>query len=235
VSDDLTDKLNRVLKYSADHSTVENMLHQLGQPEHLLTRIGHPSRTDFRGVLSDALRDHGRDQEADLLHQGGHVVVHDGKVKPGRFTWEHLQHAMSRADHELFNPNVMERGPYRTTLETGPSIDWIPADDADPDAVEEEMYQPHIDDSNRPVVHHNKDGIPHVGITDDTCNTEDVPITKAADRYRNTVLNEQLGWIGDMDHNPATPEHLESLRTHPLVEAVSKAPIEEPVPDKGAS
>lgn len=85
MKDDLITNLNKVL-YSADHSTVENLLTQLASPEHLLTRTGHPSRSDFRGVLADALQDTGRDEEAGHLRSGRHVVVHEGKVVPGRFS-----------------------------------------------------------------------------------------------------------------------------------------------------
>jgi hypothetical protein len=95
MNDDLPKKLNRILKYGADHSTVENLLSQLASPEHLHTRLGpdheqsDPERSDHirRAVTADALQEHNRNSEADLLRdRGQHVMVQGGKVIPARLT-----------------------------------------------------------------------------------------------------------------------------------------------------
>jgi hypothetical protein len=237
MKDEFVNRLNKVLKYGADHSTVENLLSQLSAPEHLLTRTGHPSRSDFRGVLSDALRDHGRDKEADLLQSGRHVVVHEGQVKPGRFTWQHLQEAMRQVDTSLFHPTVMPPGPYRTTAEWGPSLKWTPNENVSYRAAEERLYQPHLDDANREVVHH-EDGVPHVGCTDDTCDTDDVPITETAKTWLDNSLKWQIRAASD-GHREATgvaltEDQMKALYNHPLVKQVLNTPIEEPVPEQEA-
>jgi hypothetical protein len=231
VKDDFPEKLSRAIRYSMD--TVTNLLEQLNHPDHNATRWGHPDRSDFRGVVADALQDNGRDQEADLLRSGKHVVVHEGKVKPGRFTWEHLGDAMHAADHTLFNPTAMPPSQYRRTMQVSPGIDWTPADGVDYThrQVEERLNQPHLDDTNRADVHH-EDGIPHVGMVDDTCARDDVPITGAAQNYKDHILTPQLRWI---EHHlgPMSEEERQGYLNHPLVQNVLKAPFEEPVPEEG--
>lgn len=74
----------RVVRYAADHSQVAHMLNTLAGPDHAATRAGDPSNDaqTFRGVLADALQDHGREEEADHLRGKGRVFVQDGQVRP---------------------------------------------------------------------------------------------------------------------------------------------------------
>lgn len=98
--------LNDVLRFGStpDRVHVEDALGRLGSPEHLLTRAGHPKGDSFfRGQVADLLEDAGRTDEAHLIRQGGHVVVHDGKVKPGRFTIRPLYDAVYNATHRIQN------------------------------------------------------------------------------------------------------------------------------------
>jgi hypothetical protein len=98
---DFSEQLSKALQYTADKSTVDNLLHQLSQPEHDQTRWGQGDHT-FRGVVADSLQDNGRDSEAQLLRGGGHVVVRDGQVLAGQFTPRHLNAAYQRVrDHSL--------------------------------------------------------------------------------------------------------------------------------------
>jgi hypothetical protein len=88
---------SRVVRYSAENAA--EFLRQLSLPEHAATRRGLPDGDRvFRLAASDALRDADRHPEADLLEDTAkHVVVHDGVVKPGRYTHRHVQEAVRRA------------------------------------------------------------------------------------------------------------------------------------------
>jgi hypothetical protein len=94
VSDDLTNKLNRVIRY-ADTGTVDNLLQQLNLPEHQEARRGQTD-SHLRGITADALQDVDRDKEADLLRSGQHVVIKDGTVRPGYFSLHALSPALNR-------------------------------------------------------------------------------------------------------------------------------------------
>lgn len=105
-------------------STHEALLEQLSSPEHAVTRGGGELGEDqkgFRNAVADSLRDAGRDGEADLVQDHGqHVVVHEGQVKKGRYTHDHINHALTELDDHLwehlgddYSPPVSYRG-HRT-------------------------------------------------------------------------------------------------------------------------
>jgi uncharacterized protein (TIGR02996 family) len=82
-------------RYDASPEDLAGMLHLLSQPEHEALRQGHGGDHTHRMIVSDALRENGRDAEADLLAEPArHVVVHDNQIKPGRWTLRHLHRAI---------------------------------------------------------------------------------------------------------------------------------------------
>ncbi len=99
----------------ADDSDVQNLLAQLAHPQHNHTRWGTPEHPEndrtFRMTLADALRDVGRDREADWVQDlNRHILVgQDGQVVPGRFTHEPAFGAYVDA---LNNLNTMHEGDY---------------------------------------------------------------------------------------------------------------------------
>lgn len=84
------------------HETVANMLRQLLESQHDATRWGfQEGDRNFRMALADALRDAGREAEADLVESGRHVMVdQSGQVRPARFS--HARHQQALMDlHDL--------------------------------------------------------------------------------------------------------------------------------------
>lgn len=139
MSEKFSEDLSKVL-YTADQSTVENLLGQLARPEHDRTRWGDPDGDHhLRGVAADALQDNGRDREADHLRSGRHVMVQDGKVVPARFNLDNfvnryaaLEDMMDEhtgGDHEVwwevhYPPGVSSGASHAMLL--GPEDDYEP-------------------------------------------------------------------------------------------------------------
>lgn len=103
-----------VTRYGADHATVDTLLHQLQQPEHDEHRWGLDDPVNgHRGITADALDDVGRGDEAELLRRPNtHVMVHEGRVVPARFTDAHVRGREEAVDRHL---RMMTRGGYNPT------------------------------------------------------------------------------------------------------------------------
>jgi hypothetical protein len=84
-----------------------------------------------------------------------------------------------------------------------------------------------LDEKDKEHVYH-EDGVPHVGVTDETCNTEEVPITEAAHYFQHELVPSNLDWV----QGAGLPVDRDAALNHPLVKAVANAPIEEPVPQE---
>jgi hypothetical protein len=226
VKDDFPAKLSRAIRYSMD--TVTNLLTQLNHPDHLLTRIGHPDRSDFRGVVADALQDNGRDSEADLLRSGKHVVVHEGKVKPGRWTHRPFEEHRNRLSAAIRAeggwdeahpplPNGFPNHP-RTFM---PDSYWTGADDDDLDTW-------HADDLSQHELDEN--GIPMLEGSTFTCHDFQAPAHQApkewTDLLTDTMFDHRNGVLNHLP--PDRRAHLEAIANegHSLS-------LEEPVPEEG--
>ncbi len=97
------DALSAALRYSAD--TVTNLLTQLQQPEQNEHRWGTDGgQQGLRHVLADAMDESQRHTEADLLRQQGqHVMVHEGRVRPAKFTTHRIRRAASQYANTIDN------------------------------------------------------------------------------------------------------------------------------------
>jgi hypothetical protein len=204
MNDDFIGDLNKALRYSAD--TVENLLGQLASDAHQKTRWGLPEGDKtFRGVLADALQDNGRDKEADVLREPDrHVMVHNGKVVPARFTTEQIDWAFDAVynyvdpDEGLFEP-VYDHEVY------GPN------DVDDPDKV----HGKPVRNGHVRVVYRNPMGTPPHLI-------QDIPYHVLGKQYMYDVRNALSVGTGV---NPSDPEWRRREA------ALENAPYEEPDPD----
>ena len=205
---DFNDDLNRVLRYSMD--TVENMLGQLASPEFLHTRAGTAKGDHtFRGALADALQERDREAEADLLRSGHHVVVHEGRVVPGRFTLRHLIDFRNRmgeltgVDHEFL-----------------PEVGWE-TDDPGDDGVDEQ----HVFDLGR---HLTDDDIPVVSGSTFTCHDYECPIHEAPKEMAELAtdtLFDRRNHVEGLPHHSHWPALEKQIKSE-----AAKVPVEEPVP-----
>lgn len=191
----------KALRYAADEDTVALGLKSLTPEDR------HPADhlTENRARLSDAMREAGRDGEADLLADPAtHVVVHEGKVVPGRFDFRHISnHLSALEDH------VGDEG--RLDIDTA-GTHYRPedfSDDGDP-------YGPpprnHVN-----VIHFDTSGSDyhHNSVTHAT----DVPAVLAES------MNDRWGDFDGWDNEPDEGYMAEFDR---LLEAVRQAPVEFP-------
>jgi hypothetical protein len=130
----------RTFAEATNHEALAAGLGRLAAPEHAFTRQGDHPQADhvFRGRLADLLDDHDRPDEAALLRDPGrHVVVHGGRVVPGRYTLDHLHAARDAAiqhiermmggdypyDEEIYHPHERPgRVLYLTSLPGQPGV-----------------------------------------------------------------------------------------------------------------
>lgn len=194
--DNFNSDLNSVLRYSMN--TVENLLHQLQQPEHNQTRWGHPDRSDFRGIVADSLSDADREKEAELLRNPQqHVMVVDGRIRPAQFVGSHI----GRAAYAL-DDFIGQHSPDGRT----PDIGWsFPVGS-------------HRTGSSR---------LNTTGFADDadTVHMSDAG-SHLADAYENDLEHHPLTINGSGEAS-ALAEHLHSLRNAPYEEIDHKHPSED--------
>jgi hypothetical protein len=216
-------RLNEALKYNADQQTVDNLLGQLSSPEHTNTRRGYGGDHHLRLVAADALQDGGREDEAHLLRTPEqHVVIEDGKVKKGSFTFRHILNAMRQVDGLLHS-------------RSDPSLHWLPNyddnDEGDGDDFyernEEVFHNFHFGSEHRPLIQHTDDNEPYAECVDETCHQSEAPLSQMGshwvDEYLENALSQPSRGLSDAEQD--------AIRNHPLVNAVRNAPIEEAVPE----
>jgi hypothetical protein len=138
------EELNRVLKYS--HDDVHNLMTQLASPEHNHTRWGgEQADHTFRGVLADALQESGRETEAGLLRTPDqHVVVHEGKVRAGKFTPQHLEDRLQDAENWIRDNGDDAMFPSLHILTNGTRHTFRSVDMDDPEGYEQRIPKGHL-------------------------------------------------------------------------------------------
>lgn len=83
-------------------NTVAGMLKTLSHPTRVTTRANLEGGDSLlRDATADALDDSGRADEASLLRSGRHVMVHQGRVHPARFTITPIARAYGRLQDHL--------------------------------------------------------------------------------------------------------------------------------------
>lgn len=180
-----------------------------------------------REIVADYLQDLGRDEEAALLRSGKHVVVHEGRVKPGRFTLEHLEQATRRVDDHIHEPTPRvgyhrmdygldfvgpdPTGEYESAIihEPGMEDDGMPAYQSLPN--QEAHHWDH--ETNTPVVRWNDHG----------CADGEVPIGKLREHLRDDY-HRHADWMVSSGYN--TPEV--AARVKAASEHLLTVPIDEP-------
>jgi hypothetical protein len=199
------------IHYAASHSDVENLLDQLSSPEHDVTRWGGPSadRT-FRGILADALSENGREPEAELLRNPTqHVVVHEGQVRPGRWTLRHLrEHA--RLFGRRLDPMWNADPGYDFMFARPPDHDWVFLHNGQGDLIPDEDSPP------RHLMYADVRGVPHAffAAEGDLAHEHPLPL----DQIRDRLHRHMLTYVSDVSGPPVSSV----ARDTPLV------PIEEP-------
>lgn len=212
-------ELNRVLRYSMD--TVTNLLDQLASPEQFHTRIGKGDR-HLRLVAADALQDHNRESEANLLRSDGHIVIHNGQVKPGRLTLRPLQEYREHVANRLAEEGAHHFGEPTTIT---PNINWVSEDEPDDSLV------------TNPNVHPTDDhGVPLVWGSTFTCHdfgnrvNNPTPINKAGREWTDLLCDTVFAPRNDVASHlsPETQRRLEKE----IRDGADKVPVEEPIPDR---
>jgi hypothetical protein len=213
--DDYAKNYSRAVRYSADAAGAHHLL----SPESLTDadRWGGPGADHTkRGVIADYLQDLGRDEEADHLRSGRHVVVRDGKVEPGRWTLRPLHdyaddvatmiyQAGADGDWEAQHPPFHVGTPHE--IHNHP-VDFLPGasfQDVKPDPYGGHDYLDEADAHRSPHrVHRDaKTGLPLVRGSTFTCHDFEAPIHEAAQQWSqlltDTVFHPGNNVVGHLD------------------------------------
>ena len=238
MSKNYADDYGKALKYSgADHSTVEHFLNLLSLPEHNHTRWGRGDQ-NLRMAAADAFRDRGRDEEADLLQGNHHVVIHEGKVKRGRFTLRPLHEFADDVQQEIYNAGDWEAAHPLMHFGTAHErqnhpLDFLPSAEfqekrKDAYGAHDILIEPHLDDPNV-ALHDPKTGLPLIRGSCFTCHDFEAPIHKAPQKW-GQLLNDT---VFHPDNNVTThlPQQERERIERMVTEGVKRVPIEEPVPE----
>ena len=118
----------KVLRYSgADHSTVETLTKSL-TPEQLVGTKHADKNTDWepRLVLSDALEDHGRREEAEHVRNLETPLVRnsDGTFQPGVVKYRDVHFSSGNIDTQDLLDSVAEMGPANTLAQKKQDYDY---------------------------------------------------------------------------------------------------------------
>lgn len=206
----------RALHYEADDATVHHFLTELAKPEHNETRWGTGGDQTMRSVAADAFSDVGREREGELLRGGGHVVVHEGKVKPGRFTHKHVWNAAAETVDHMDGWAGYDHATRLDSEDVGNQV--VNAEHHDPYDIPEHTHYPY----GTFRVHQFSD---QHDIYPTHVHATELP-SYLADVYNDDVSRADYGWNTDDDPHD-TLEH-NAAEFDRLLDRLRKAPVEEP-------
>jgi len=196
----------------ADQDTINNMMGQLNHPDNNPHRWGENEPLHgVRGPLADALEESGRGQEAALLRQPKqHVILHEGRIVPGRFTAEHIENALDHIDQNIDQPGVF---PELHIMNNRMRGNFRPEDMVEPEAYRKKIPRNHLR-----------------VVTADTSGTEphyhaDVHLSNLGNHLANEVVNSV-----DMHGDPEDWGDHDWQNYEQMIQRLRNAPYEEPVP-----